>query len=679
MNRFSIIPCSLRLSSIVSYAELIEFNGRDRLLSQARKLHAHLVTSGIARLTRIAAKLVAFYVECGEVTDAKKVFDEMPKRDISGWVVMIGACARNGYYQESLNIFREMNGEGLKLDAYIVPSVLKASRNLLDQEFGKMMHCVVLKCSFESDGFIVSSLIDMYSKFGEVENARKVFSESSGQDLVVFNAMISGYANNSQADEALNLVGDMKLAGIQPDVITWNALIAGFSHIGDEEKVSEMLEMMCLDGHKPDVVSWTSIISGLVHNFQNAKALDAFKQMLAHGLYPNSATITTLLPACTTLANVKHGKEIHGYSVVSGLEDHGFVRSALLDMYGKCGFISEAMILFHKTTKKTTVTFNSMIFCYANHGLSEKAVELFEQMEATGERLDHLTFTAILTACSHGGLTDLGQKLFLLMQNKYRIEPRLEHYACMVDLLGRAGKVVEAYEMIRAMLMEPDLFVWGALLGACRNHGNIELARIAAERLAELEPENSGNRLLLSSLYANAGSWGSVVRMKKMIKKKKLSRVPGSSWVVSGNVFVALVAASAGDAYYLSSSKKKRRGLIPKVFGSREWEVIKVVSPKATDQPKHHEEPKEERQRAMKAAVNMMTLALASATELLASHCIEMADRECVAATVLDTEIKSSKRKRENKTTPATVSVIPKLFTSTFRLPKLKSPPSGAI
>ncbi|CAH2069411.1 unnamed protein product [Thlaspi arvense] len=262
-----------------------------------------------------------------------------------------------------------MNKEGLKLDAFIVPSLLKATRNLIDQEFGKVMHCLVLKCSFESDAFIVSSLIDMYSKFGEVENARKVFDDFAGQDLVVFNAMVSGFANNSQADEALSLVQDMKLVGIKADIITWNALIAGFSHMGNEEKVSETLEMMCLDGHKPDVVTWTSVISGLVHNFQYEKAFDAFKQMLAHGLYPNSATITTLLPACTTLANVKHGKEIHGYSVVTGLEDHGFVRSALLDMYGKCGFISEAMILFRKTPKKTTVTFNSMIFCYANHGL----------------------------------------------------------------------------------------------------------------------------------------------------------------------------------------------------------------------------------------------------------------------------------------------------------------------
>ncbi|XP_019095501.1 PREDICTED: pentatricopeptide repeat-containing protein At5g59600 [Camelina sativa] len=531
MIKLSVIPRSFRLLSIGSYVELIENNGRDRLLSGGRVLHAHLVTSGIARLVKTAAKLVTFYVECGKVADARKVFDEIPKRDISGWVVMIGACARNGFYQEALDLFREMNTEGLKLDAFIVPSLLKASRNVLDQEFGKMIHCLVLKCSFESDAFIVSSLIDMYSKYGEVDNARKVFDDLGEQDLVVFNAMISGYANNSQSDKALNLVKDMKRVGIKPDIITWNAILSGFAHMGSEEQVSEILEMMCLDGHKPDVVSWTSIISGLVHNFQNEKAFDAFKQMLTHGFYPNSATITTLLPACTTLSNMKHGKEIHGYSVVTGLEDHGFVRSALLDMYGKCGNISEAMILFHKTPKKTTVTFNSMIFCYANHGLSDKAVELFNQMEATGEKLDHLTFTAILTACSHAGLTDLGKKLFHSMQNKYRIDPRLEHYACMVDLLGRAGKLVEAYEMIKAMQMEPDLFVWGALLGACRNHGNMELARIAAKHLAELEPENSGNGLLLSSLYANAGNWESVVRMKKMIKRKRFRRFLGSSWV----------------------------------------------------------------------------------------------------------------------------------------------------
>ncbi|CAN8253310.1 unnamed protein product [Cochlearia groenlandica] len=531
MNKLSIVPCSYRLLTIGSYVELIETNGRDRLFRQGRALHAHLVTSGIARLTRIASKLVGFYVECDKVKDARKVFDEMPKRDISRWVVMIGAFARNMYFQESLDIFREMNNEGLKLDAFMVPSLLKASHNLLDQELGKMIHCMVLKLSFECDAFVISSLIDMYSKFEEVEHAKKVFSDLVVDDLVVFNAMISGYANNNQSDEALKLVQDMKLLGLKPDIITWNALLAGFSHMGNEEKVSEILELMCLDGYKPDVVSWTSVISGLVHNFQNEKALSAFKQMLAHGLYPNSATITTLLPACTTRANVKHGKEIHGYSVVTGLEDQGFVTSALLDMYGKCGFISEAMILFRKTSKKTTVTFNSMIFCYANHGLSDKALELFDQMEASGEKLDHLTFTAILTACRHGGLTDLGQRLFLLMQNKYRIKPRSEHYACMVDLLGRAGKLVETYEMINAMPKEPDMFVWGALLGACRNHGNMELARIAAERLAEIEPENSGNGLLLSSLYAEVGSWESVVRTKKMIKKKKLRRLPGSSWV----------------------------------------------------------------------------------------------------------------------------------------------------
>ncbi|XP_010541408.1 PREDICTED: pentatricopeptide repeat-containing protein At5g59600 [Tarenaya hassleriana] len=531
MNRFPIIHRLCRLSSTDSFVEVMGTSGHDGLLQRERALHAHLVTSGLVRSTGIAGKLVAFYVECGELVDARKMFDEMPERGISRWVVMIGACARNGHYQEALGVFREMQRECLKLDAFVIPSVLKASGNLLDQKSGKMIHCQVFKCSFDSDAFVVSSLIDMYSKCGEVDAARDVFNGLAEKDLVVLNAMISGYAQNRRTVEGLSLVKEMKKLDINPDIITWNALISGFAQMGDEDGVSEILRLMCLDGHKPDIVSWTSIISGLVQNFQNERAFDAFRQMLSHGLCPNSATISSLLPACATLANIRLGKEIHGYSIVTGLEDHGFVRSALLDMYAKCGSISEARILFSKTRKKSTVTFNSMIFGYANHGLSEEAIELFNQMEAEREKLDHLTFTAVLTACSHAGLTDLGERLFLDMQSNYRIEPRLEHYACMVDLLGRAGKLVEAYEMIKAMPMEPDLFVWGALLGACRNHQNIELAQIAAKHLAELEPASLGNGLLLSSVYAGFGSWESVARVKKMLKRKRLRRFPGSSWI----------------------------------------------------------------------------------------------------------------------------------------------------
>jgi len=232
------------------------------------------------------------------------------------------------------------------------------------------------------------------------------------------------------------------------------------------------------------------------------------------------------------MANVRRGREIHGYAVVIRVEDDIYVRSALVDMYAKCGFISEASMLFYMMPERNTVTWNSMIFGYANHGYCDEAIELFDQMEKSeGNKLDHLTFTAVLTACSRAGMVEHGQSLFLLMQQKYKIVPRLEHYACMVDLLGRAGNLNEAYDMIKKMPVKPDLFVWGALLGACRNHGDIGLAEVAARHLAELEPENAGNNMLMSNLYADAGSWENVSRSKKMMKRKRLKNFPGCSWI----------------------------------------------------------------------------------------------------------------------------------------------------
>uniref|UniRef100_A0A2P2IPF5 Pentatricopeptide repeat-containing protein n=1 Tax=Rhizophora mucronata TaxID=61149 RepID=A0A2P2IPF5_RHIMU len=184
--------------------------------------------------------------------------------------------------------------------------------------------------------------------------------------------------------------------------------------------------------------------------------------------------------------------------------------------------------------EKNTVTWNSMIFGYANHGRCNEAIELFNYMEKVEEKkLNHLTFTAVLTACCHAGMVELGKSLFLLMQEKYTIVPRLEHYACMVDLLGKAGKLYEAYDMIKMMPIQPDLFVWGALLGACRIHGNIDLGEIAARHLGALEPGNAGNKLLLSNLYAGAGSWENFARSKMMLKRNKLRNFSGCSWIES--------------------------------------------------------------------------------------------------------------------------------------------------
>lgn len=514
------------------YTKLIETYARDRELHPARLLHAHLITIGSARSTHLASKLIALYAACGQIAHARKVFDKIPQTNIRRWYALIGAYARCGFYQQAIDVFWEMQRKVSRPSKIVIPSVLKACGHLSDLKTGKKIHAVVLRFSFEFDAFVSSALIDMYSKNGRVEKAQQVFDMMVEKDLVALNAMVSGFAQHGLAREALGLVEKMQLLGLKPNLITWNTLVSGFSQKGDEALAYRIFNLMRVNGIDPDVVSWTSVISGFVQNFQNNKAFHTFKQMLSHGLCPTSNTISSLLPACAAVTDVKHGKEIHAYALAIGVEKDVYVRSALVDMYAKCGFIYEAKALFCKMSQKNTVTWNSMIFGYANHGYCNEAIELFNQMKMEDDKkLDYLTFMAVLMACCHAGMVELGESLFYLMQERYGIVPRLEHYACMVDLLGRAGKLTEAYDTIKAMPMEPDLFVWGALLGACRNYGNIDLAEVAAKHLSELEPESAGNNLLLSSLYADSGSWGNVARLKKMMMKNKLRKLPGCSWM----------------------------------------------------------------------------------------------------------------------------------------------------
>ncbi|KAL3504970.1 hypothetical protein ACH5RR_034811 [Cinchona calisaya] len=519
-------------SSSNCYTKLVDKFGRDRDLQSVRAFHAHLIINGLARKAHFATKLIAFYTECKQLSHAQKLFDEIPKSNIRRWIALIGAYACCGFYLEALHVFSQMRKEWRKLSEFVVPSALKACGHLSAVQTGETLHGLVVKSDFDSDAFVISALIDMYSKCRKTESAKKVFSGMEDKDLVSLNAMVSGYVQQGMVKEGLGLVQEMKLLGMNPNVVTWNTIIAGFSQENDEVMVWETFRLMRDNGVEPDIVSWTSVISGFVQNFRNEEAFDTFKQILDAGMRPNTATISGFLPACATIADLKHGKEIHGYATVMGMEKDIFVKSALIDMYAKCGFINEARALFDNMPERNTVTWNSMIFGYANHGQCDEAIKLFNKMLREEEReLNHLTFTAALTACSHAGMVSLGESLFQLMQEKYGIEPRLEHYACVVDLLGKAGKLTEAYDFIQRMPTEPDLFVWGALLGACRQYGNVDLAEIAADELVKLEPESRGSSLLLSNLYSDSSRWGKAAKVKKIMKKRKLKKLPGCSWI----------------------------------------------------------------------------------------------------------------------------------------------------
>ncbi|KAK9065857.1 hypothetical protein SSX86_015259 [Deinandra increscens subsp. villosa] len=513
------------------YVKIIKNHTLNRALESGKRLHAHLIINGLARSTHVASKLIDFYIKCRQIQDARKVFDEIPERNARRWSVLVGAYARHGYHQDAMGVFCKMQREGFEPNKFVLPSVLKACGHLLDRKTGEKLHAIAVKQEFEHDVFVGSALIDMYSKCGRIKKAKKVFDLMVEMDLVAMNTMVAGYVQHGFINEALTLVENTRSNGIIPDLVTWNTLIAGFSQANDDSTVAKLFQLMQEGGIDPDVVSWTSIISGFVQNLQNHKAFDSFKKMLATGIHPTSATISSLLPAFSNLADSVHGKEIHGYSVVTGIEKDVFVCSALIDMYAKCGFIHEAKMLFKNMPERNTITWNSMIFGSANHGHCNEAISLFNQMVDEKIKLDHLTFTAVLTACSQSGMVDFGKKIFLIMQEKFKIPPRLEHYACMVHLLGQEGKLTEAHELILQMPVEPDLFVWGAFLGACRLHGNVGLAQMAAKRVAELEPESAGSSLLLSSLYADVGSWGYAARVKHKMKKMRLKKLQASSWI----------------------------------------------------------------------------------------------------------------------------------------------------
>ncbi|KAK8952804.1 Pentatricopeptide repeat-containing protein [Platanthera guangdongensis] len=452
--------------------------------------------------------------------------------DIRRRIAMISHCFRNGSNLEALRLFRQMQYDGLPPNRFILPGLLRSASNLSDTSTGRFLHSLAIRSLLTPDAFISSALIEFYSKHGRIKDARHVFDETPEKDLVVWNSMVSGYACcNGLLEEATSLFRKMQSCGPKPDLLTWNSLISGFSQSGYEQKALELLDSMRAAGIEADVFSWTSLISGSVRNFNYGRAFLFFRQMVGvAGISPNATTISSLLPAPANVMNLRRGREIHGFSVVAGVERDLFVSTALVDMYGKCGVIFDAEKVFDHMPGRNTISWNSMVFAYANHGCCKKAIQLFNQMEIYGATPDHLTFTAVLAACSHTGMVQLGNHFFWLMQEGHGIAPMLEHYACMVDLLGRAGKVFEAYDLISGMPMEPDFFVWGALLGACRLHINVKLSKIAARHLNELEPKSAASCLLLSSVLMNCGMLEDAEKIKKLLKKRKSTRYVGCSW-----------------------------------------------------------------------------------------------------------------------------------------------------
>ncbi|CBI35582.3 unnamed protein product, partial [Vitis vinifera] len=538
---------------------------------KGREVHGSVVKLGFESDVFVGNTLLSFYGNCGGLRDAGRVFDEMPEKDLVSWNTMIGVFSVNGWhYRDALDMFRLMIDEGLKPNSITISSFLPVLVELEFFKAGREVHGSSIRMGLESDIFIANSLIDMYAKSGHSTEASNVFYKLDAKNVVSWNAMIANFAQNRFELVAVGLVRQMQDYGELPNSVTFTNVLPACARMGlvrpgkeiharsihmgcafDLFVSNALTDMYAKSGHLKlarnvfdtslrDEVSYNILIVGHSQTSDCSESLSLFSEMQLMGLKQDNVSFMGALSACANLTAIKQGKEIHGFLLRKLFHIHLFVANSLLDFYTKCGRIGLARNIFDRMTNKDVASWNTMILGYGMLGELDTAIDLFENMRKDDVEYDSVSFIAVLSACSHGGLLEKGRKYFDELKAR-GIEPTQMHYACMVDLLGRAGLMEEAAELIKGLPIVPDANIWGALLGACRIYGNLELAAWAAEHLFELKPEHSGYYTLLSNMYAETGRWDEANRIRELMKSRGVKKSPGCSWVQIGEQAHAFV------------------------------------------------------------------------------------------------------------------------------------------
>ncbi|XP_010275176.1 PREDICTED: pentatricopeptide repeat-containing protein At3g22150, chloroplastic [Nelumbo nucifera] len=517
---------------------------------------------------------IFMYSELADMNSARRVFDLSIEKNTEVWNTMIDGYVQNDYPLEGLNLFLQV----LEMDQIVPDSVtflsaLTAASQLQRLDFGQQIHAFVIKNSMAHSIIISNALIVMYSRCDSIESAFKVFEKmSEKRDLVSWNTMVSSFVQNGFDDEGLTLVYEMQKQGFLIDYITATALLSAASNVKNGEigkqthaylfrhgiqfegMDSYLIDMYAKSGlinnakrlfeynddtRNRDQVTWNAMISGYVQNGYIELGITVLRQMLKQNEIPNAVTIASILPACNLIGGISLGRQLHGFAFRHLVDQNVFVGTALIDMYSKCGAIDYAEKVFASLHEKNSVTCTTMILGYGQHGLGSKALSLFQSMCHSGMKPDAITFVAILSACSYAGFVDEGLQIFESMEREHMIQPTTEHYCCFVDMLGRAGRVEEAYEFVKELGNEGNVIgIWGSLLGACRIHGKFELGKVIAAKLLEMEKENgmAGYHVLLSNIYAEEGKWEDVDEVRKSMKEKGLRKEAGCSWIEVGGV-----------------------------------------------------------------------------------------------------------------------------------------------
>lgn len=490
-----------------------------------RMLHALVIKLQLLGSVFVSTNLLNMYCGCSSVGDAKTLFDEMPERNIVSWNVMLNGFSKaglvdlarelferipvkdvvswgtmiDGYVQverlgEALMMCRAMLRTGLRANDVMIVDLVSACGRFMAFSDGRQLHDVIVKEGFDCYDFIQATVINFYAACGRTSLARLQFEVGSKDHIASWNALIAGYIKNGMINHAMQLFDEMP---------------------------------------ERDIFSWSAMISGYTQNEQPNEALELFHKMIASGVQANEITMVSVLSAIATLGTLTEGRWAHEYIRSYSIPLNDNLSAALVDMYAKCGSVNTALEMFYQIRDKvsTVSPWNAIICGLAMHGHAKLALEIFSDLQRRSIKLNAITFIGVLSACCHAGLVGAGEGYFRSM-SVYNVQPDIKHYGCMVDLLGRAGRLKEAEELIKSMPMEADIVIWGTLLAACRTHGNIEIGEKAAQNLARLEPSHGAGRVLLSNIYADAGRWDEACLVRRDMQAQRLKKSPGYSGVI---------------------------------------------------------------------------------------------------------------------------------------------------
>ncbi|KAK5786266.1 pentatricopeptide repeat-containing protein At3g26782, mitochondrial-like [Gossypium arboreum] len=559
------VPAVLKACSFVSNTQL------------GKEIHGFSVKNGLTEDVFVSNALIQMYSECDSVVSARLLFDNMYERDAVSWSTMIRCYVRSKFYMEALEMIRKMQILQIRPSEVAMISMITLFADLMDVEMGKAMHAYVTRNLEKMSVQLTTAFIHMYAKSGNLASARLLFNGLNQKTVVSWTAMIAGYIHCYKLEEGMKLFARMIEERIKPNEITLLCLVVECSFVGALELGKQLHVYILRNGiclslalatalvdmygkcgeirnaravfdsvKDKDVMIWSAMIAAHAQKHCIDQAFDLFVKMMEYGLRPNQVTMTTMLSLCAETGALDMGKWIHTVIDRQAVEMDTILKTALLEMYAKCGDIDGAWKLFREVKDRDIGMWNTMMAGLGMHGCGKEALELFSEMEREGARPNDITFIGLLNACSHAGLVEEGKLIFEKMVHAFALVPKIEHYGCMVDLLGRAGLLDEAYGIIKSLPIRANSIIWSALLAACKLHHNTVLGEMAARQLVYLEPQNCGYNVSISNIYAVANRWNDVAEVRKAMKNKGMRKEPGLSCIeVNGYVYEFIMGDKA--------------------------------------------------------------------------------------------------------------------------------------